>query len=266
MEQRALQDLEAAAQQCRGLEGEVEAVRSEFKRYQAVKAVEVRLLEQRVMQHITGRGSSGGASSSISGGKPGGRPAGGAATAVAAGTVTPQEQPPVTVADLEAACRMEGIAAALREASLERLQREQLEQQLTAAQADGEQLAARAKSAEHELAGSRSRQAAEAKSMRERTDQLTAELVDCQQALQLAKSEGSRRLKELQALQRQAAASENGDGGANGAAAAAQLAGEQRAREAAEAALREARQGLARKAALIKDLKAKVTQMPVDPC
>jgi hypothetical protein len=33
-----------------------------------------------------------------------------------------------------------------------------------------------------------------------------------------------------------------------------------------EAALREARQGLARKAALIKDLKAKVTQMPVDPC
>ena len=267
MEQRALQDLEAAAQQCRGLEGEVEAVRSEFKRYQAMKAVEVRLLEQRVMQHITGRGSSGGGgSSSISGGKPGGRPAGGAATAGTAGTVTPQEQPPATVADLEAACRMEGIAAALREASLERLQQEQLEQQLTAAQADGEQLAARAKSAEHELAGSRSRQAAEAKSMRERTEQLTAELADCQQALQLAKSEGSRRLKELQALQRQAAASENGDGGANGAAAAAQLAGEQRAREAAEAALREARQGLARKAALIKDLKAKVTQMPVDPC
>ena len=59
MELRALQDLEAAAQQCRGLEGEVEAVRSEFKRYQAMKAVEVRLLEQRVMQHITGRGSSG---------------------------------------------------------------------------------------------------------------------------------------------------------------------------------------------------------------
>ena len=102
--------------------------------------------------------------------------------------------------------------------------------------------------------------------MRERTEQLTAELADCQQALQLAKSEGSRRLKELQALQRQAAASENGDGGANGAAAAAQLAGEQRAREAAEAALREERQGLARKAALIKDLKAMVTQMPVDPC
>jgi hypothetical protein len=264
VEQRALQDLEAAAQQCRGLEGEVEAVHSEFKRYQAMKAVEVRLLEQRVMQHITGRGNSGGGNSSSSGGKPGGLPAGagsGAAAVAGAGAVAAQqEQQPVTVGDLEAACRMEGIAAALREASLERLQREHLEQQLAAAQAAGEQLAARAKAAEHELAGSRSRQAAEAKSVQERTEQLTAELADCQQALQLAKSEGSRRLKELQALQRHAAASENGGGGADGVAAAAQLAGEQQGREAAEAALREARQGLARKAALIKDLKAKVSR------
>lgn len=78
-----------------------------------------------------------------------------------------------------------------------------------------------------------------------------AELQDCQQALRLAKAESGRRLKELQLLQRQAAADE-------GAGTEAALQAEQQARQAAEAQLREARQGLARKAALVKELRAKV--------
>lgn len=253
MEQRALRDLETAEQQCAGLQGELEAVHAEFKRYQAMKGVEVRMLEQRVLQQLgssSGSGGGSGSGSSKRGGKPNtaGRPAADVGAAA--------NEQPISLADLEAACGQEGIAAALREARLERLQREQLEAELAAAHAAGQQLGARARAAEQLLVAQRSQLAGEARAARERAERLAAELADCQQALKLAKSEGSRRLKELQALQRQAAeACENG--GANGVAAA-RLESEHAAREAAEAQLREARQSLARKAALIRDLRAKV--------
>lgn len=246
-EQRALHDLETAEQQCGGLRGELEAVRSEFQQYQAMKAVEVRLLEQRVLQQLRGGGSgSGGAVNRKQSGKSG---------ASASLDSAPSSRQPATVADLQAACRQEGIAAALREASLERLQREQLEADLATAQEAGQQLKARAREAEQELAAHRSRHAGEARQVRERAERLAAELADSQAALKLARSEGSRRLKELQVLQRQAA---DENGGTNCANAAAQLEGERRAREAADSQLREARQELARKAALIRDLRAKV--------
>lgn len=265
-EQRALQDLEGAEQQCAGLRRELEAAHAEFKRYQQLKAVEVRLLEQRVVQHL--QGSSGGGSGAGAVGKRPGRLGGGSAAAASPGSSPPAgggsgggQQ--ATVAELQAACGQEGIAAALREASLERLQREQVEADLAAAQEAGQRLEARARAAEQELAGHRSRHAGEARQVRERAERLAAELADCQAALKLARGEGGRRLKELQALQR-AAASENAGG--NGTAAAAQLEGERRAREAAEAQLREARQGLARKTALIKDLRAKVGGVGVCVC
>ncbi|PRW61371.1 leucine-rich repeat containing [Chlorella sorokiniana] len=255
VEQRALRDLEAAEQQCAGLQSELETARSEFKRYQAMKAVEVRLLEQRVLQQL---GNSGGGNGSGGNGKRAGKPSTASRpTAEAGGGGDGQ---PATLADLEAACGQEGIAAALREARLERLQREQLEADLAAAQAAGQQLGARARAAEQEMAAQRSQLLGEARAARERAERLAAELADCQQALKLAKGEGSRRLKELQALQRQAAeACENG--GANGGVAAARLEAEHAAREAAEAQLREARQGLARKASLIRDLRAKVDSL-----
>jgi hypothetical protein len=79
-----------------------------------------------------------------------------------------------------------------------------------------------------------------------------AELGECQQALRTAKAESGRRLKELTALQQQVA-----DEGGRAAAGAA-LEEERRTREAAEAQLREARQGLARKVAMVKELRSKV--------
>ncbi|KAL4423912.1 hypothetical protein ABPG75_001213 [Micractinium tetrahymenae] len=245
LQQRALADLETAAQQCNDLQAQLDAVRSEFQRYQAVKAVEVRLLEQRVLRQLGGSTASGSS---------------GRAAGAGSGSTGPGESnaPAVSLDDLEAACRDDGIAAALREARLERLQRQQLEGDLTAARAAEEQLAqlrSKARAAEQELAAARSRHAAE----RERAERSAAELADCQAALRLAKSEGSRRLKELQALQRAAAESEN-----SGPNAAAQLEGEQEARKAAEVQLREARQALARKAELIKDLRSKVTSLERD--
>lgn len=238
LQQRALADLEAAAQQCTDLQAQLDAVRTEFQRYQAIKAVEVRLLEQRVLRQLGVSGSSG-SSSSIAAHRSGSVP--GATGASSA-----------SLDDLEAACRDEGIAAALREARLERLQQQQLEGDLAAARAAEEQvgqLRSKARAAEQELAAARSRHAAD----HERAERLAAELADCQAALRLAKSEGSCRLKELQGLQRAAADSEN-----SGPNAAAQLEGEQEARKAAETQLREARQALARKAELIKDLRSKV--------
>lgn len=239
LQQHALADLEAAAQQCNDLQAQLDAVRAEFQRYQAVKAVEVRLLEQRVLRQL-GPGS-GGAGSSGNGAAQGRGSGPGAAGAAPAG-----------LDDLEAATRDEAISAALREARLERLQRQQLEVDLAAARAAEEQvgqLRGKARAAEQELSAARSKLATE----RERAERLAAELADCQAALRLAKTEGGRRLKELQALQRAVAGSEN-----SGPNAAALLEGEREARKAAEAQLREARQALARKAELIRDLRGKV--------
>lgn len=246
-----MRDLQSAEQHCASLQSELDAAQAEFRKYQAMKAVEVRLLEQRVLQQLT---SSGGAIGNGNGSKRAGKASMTGRPAAEVGTAGDTQ--PTTLADLEAACSQEGIAAALREARLERLQREQLEAALAAAQAAGEQLGARARAAEQELAAQRSQLLGEARAAREHAERLTAELTDCQQALKLAKSEGSRRLKELQALQRQAAeACENG--GTNGTAAM-RLEAEHAARSAAEVQLREARQALARKAALIRDLRAKV--------
>lgn len=236
LQQHALADLEAAAQQCNTLQAQLDAVQAEFQRYQAVKAVEVRLLEQRVLRQL---GASGVSSSS--------GPAQGSGPAAGAG-----DAPPASLDELEAATRDEAIAAALREARLERLQRQRLEGDLAAARAAEEQvgqLHSKARAAEQELAAARSRHAAE----RERAERLSAELADCQAALRLDKTEGALRLKELQGLRRAVADSENSRPNA-----AALLEGEQEARKAAEAQLREARQALARKAELVKDLRSKV--------
>lgn len=247
LEQRALGDLELAEQQCSELQAQLDCVHAEFKRYQAMKAIEVHLLEQRVLRQMRGGGGSGSGA------------LGANATVAAGANGAPASIQPASVADLEAVCCHEGIGAALREARLERLQREQVQQELAAAQQAGEQLGVRAKAAEQELATSRGRQASEARGLRERAESLAAELTDCQNALRLAKAEGSRRLKELQALQRQAAATEN-----SGPNVAAQLEGEQQARKTAEATLREARAELSRKAALIKDLRCKVADLERD--
>lgn len=86
---------------------------------------------------------------------------------------------------------------------------------------------------------------------------LQAELAECQQALRVAKAESSRRLRELQALQKQVSAVEGSEGGKGVPEAA--LERERQAREAAEVQLKEAKQALARKTSLVKELRNKVS-------
>lgn len=142
------------------MQAQLDAVRAEFQRYQAMKSVEVQLLEQRVLRQLRG------STSATNSGTGACSADAGAATAGAAAAASTQ---PITVADLEAACCHDGIAAALREARLERLQRQQLEQELATAQQAAEQLAA-----------AKSRQGAEARGTRERAERLAAELSECQ--------------------------------------------------------------------------------------
>ncbi|KAL4856690.1 Transcription initiation factor TFIID subunit 14b [Chlorella vulgaris] len=249
-EQRALHGLEAAEQQCEAVRGELEAVQTAFQQYQATRVVEVQMLEQRVLQQLH---------SNARPGKAGSKPP--------ASMQQQQRQKQlvrnagaVSVEDLKAACRQVAIDAALREARLDRLQRDQAVEALAGVQATVEQLGTRARALEQELAATRRGHVAESSQLRQRAEQLTSDLADCQRALSHAKAEGSRRMKELQALQRQAAAvaDENGSRAANStAAAAAQLEAELQA-QAAGAQLREARQGLARKSALINEMRAKV--------
>ena len=170
------------------------------------------------------------------------------------GLLAAEQQRAQVQADLEAA-----LVKFERETSSERLQRGKLEQELAAAQQTVKQLHVRAKAAEQDAATAKGQQAAEAGVLRERTEHLRAELAECQEALQLAKAESGRRLKDLQALQRRAAANENS--GINGTAAVAALEKERQCREAAEAQLREARQTLARKSALASGLRSKIGEL-----
>lgn len=194
VEERALQDITNAEAQCGQLTAELSAVRTEFKRYQALKAVEIKLLEQRVL-HLMRAGGGAAAAGGSGGTSPPGR--GGAAqqrqqpaaTAAlpAAGTELTAEGPAAaggsgallapgaaitSVSEIQAVCSSDGIAAALREANLERLQREQVEQQAAATREAAEQLRGRLKAAESELATLRSRLGGEAKAARERAERL----------------------------------------------------------------------------------------------
>ncbi len=159
-------DLEAAEQQCSEVQAQLDAVKAEFRRYQAV---EVRLLEQRVLRQLQGSSGSSSSSGSGPGARAGASAAAGESSSCEAAGSGAAGVPAVTVADLEAACCHEGIAAALREARLERLQRQRVQQELVAAQHAGEQAAA-----------AKSRHGAEARAARERAERLAAELADCQ--------------------------------------------------------------------------------------
>eukprot|EP00887_Chlorella_sp_A99_P001787 scaffold19.g1787.t1 len=265
-------EVEAAEAARRGVEAELAAAREEFGRYQALKAVEVKLLEQRVLRSLQNGSSVGSAGAAGPAGKPASRqpapgsrgvqqPAGALAPAPSSGLLAAAERGEcelTSAAEIEAVCAAEGIAAALREARIEALQREQVERQLAAAQQEAEQLRARAKAAEQELSGLRGRLGGDARAARERCEALEAELAGCQQALRVAKAEGARRLRELQDLQRQVASAADGGPGGDGPTAA--LEAEREARDAAEAQLREARQSLARKTALAKELRAKLDE------
>lgn len=83
---------------------------------------------------------------------------------------------------------------------------------------------------------------------------MQGELASAQEALKAARTESTRRLRELQSLQ--GAASGAPPGGA--AAAAAALATETAAREAAEGKLREVKAALVRKKQLVTDLRKRV--------
>ena len=90
---------------------------------------------------------------------------------------------------------------------------------------------------------------------------LQAELSRAQEALRVARSEGARRLRELQQLQEQQVPLTGGPG------LAQQLEAEAVAREAAEGKLRDARASLARHKQLIQELRSKVKPiMPRDIC
>ncbi|GAB4814836.1 hypothetical protein N2152v2_001882 [Parachlorella kessleri] len=264
VEERALQDITNAENQCSQLQTELVSTKTEFKRYQALKAVEVKLLEQRVlhlMRLSTARADNASPPGRIKAGvqeplsSHKGGDSGVQQAALANQLYDPDGGPLTAVSEIQAVCSSDGIAAALREAQLERMQREQIEKETAAMREAADQLRSRVKAAENELAILKSRLGAEAKLAKERAEALQVELGNCQQALKQAKSEGARRLRELTALQRQA------EEGSRAAVPEAALEHERRSRETAEAQLREARQAVTRKTGLVKELRAKVAEL-----
>lgn len=81
---------------------------------------------------------------------------------------------------------------------------------------------------------------------------LQSELHECQQALRVARVESSRRLKDLQALQKQVSEGEGRD------IPEEVLEEERQQREAAQAQLREVKQALNKKNTMVKELRYKV--------
>jgi len=148
----ALRELEGCQRECVRLRAERDAAYAEFKRFREIKAAEVQLLEQRL-------GLENGVSSNAA-------DADEAEMLVAAAS-----------GEIAAACRADAVAAALREAKLERKHRMEVQHALAALRAEEKKAQAARKAAEKEAAALRQRlreaSVAAEQQIRELTTQVT---------------------------------------------------------------------------------------------
>eukprot|EP00891_Asterochloris_glomerata_P000304 jgi/Astpho2/304/Aster-02189 len=167
----------------------------------------------------------------------------------------------------------EAVAAAVREADFERMQRESCEAALARSQEAADKLRLKLKACQHpwkqtstaagppardlraaqEVAVSTAAQAAERQTSREDVATLREQLAAAQEAARMAKADSARRHKQLQALQQQGSESPH-------LVANAAFLAEKAAKEAAEQKLATLRRTLTHKEQLLKDVRAKLEE------
>ncbi|BDA46361.1 hypothetical protein COCOBI_08-4530 [Coccomyxa sp. Obi] len=251
---------------------ELESLRQQFRAYQAVKAGEVAGLEARLrvaLSQPAGPGRPWKAAASADPGRlinTGSRQPQSSGRRHLAHDVRPSEgvaEACGAAAEVANAVQREAVAAAEREADLERLQRQAAEAAAAEARETAEKLREKLQAAQRELRSVQDRLAAATAERRQQPAadflKLQGELASAQEALKAARSESSRRLRELQAVQ--AGGSGSQPSGGTGAGNAAALAAETAAREAAEAKLRELKAAHARKKQLVVDLRKRVDEL-----
>ncbi|CAL8462495.1 g2028 [Coccomyxa elongata] len=251
---------------------ELESMRQQFRAYQAVKTGEVAGLEARLrvtLSQPAGLGQPWKAAAAAGPGRPtntSSRQPQSSGRRQPAHDVRPSEgvaEACGAAAEVASAVQREAVAAAEREADLERLQRQAAEAAAAEARETAEKLREKLQAAQRELRSVQDRLVAATAERRQQPAadflKLQGQLASAQEALKAARSESSRRLRELQALQ--AGGSVSQSSGGTGAANAAALAAETAAREAAEAKLREVKAAHTRKKQLVVDLRKRVDEL-----